>query len=69
MIKVFLLELGINYFISLLKSSEKPKVKEFLIKQSTYETMLNVSQYYFSLYNKLTDENGDTQPKQGTSTE
>ena len=69
MIKVFLLELGINYFISLLKSSEKTKVKEFLIKQSTYETMLNVSQYYFSLYNKLTDENGDTQPKQGTSTE
>ena len=69
MIKVFLLELGISYFISLLKSSEKPKVKEFLIKQNTYETMLNVSQYYFSLYNKLTDENGDTQPKQGTSTE
>ena len=65
--KIFLLELGINYFITLLKNNKVPKVREFLIKQSTYETMLNVSQYYFSLYNKIQNENGNPEPKQGDS--
>ncbi len=69
MIKIFLLKIGVNYFISLLKNAKDEKVKRFLMKQSTYDTILNVSQYYFTLYNKLTNENGDTQPKQGTSIE
>ena len=66
--KIFLIELALNYFITLLKNNKVPKVREFLMKQSTYETILNVSQYYFSTYNKIQNENGDTEPKQGTST-
>ena len=66
--KIFLIELAINNFISLLKNNKVPKIREFLMRQSTYETMLNVSQYYFSLYNKINNENGNPEPKQGDST-
>ena len=67
--KVFLIETALSYFITLLRNHNSPKVKKFLLKQSTYDTMLNVSEYYFSIYNRLKkDENGNTEPKQGNTT-
>lgn len=66
MIKVFLIETAIKNFVSLLRNHTDKKVKKFLLKQSTYDTMLNVSEYYFTIYNRLKkDENGDIEPKQG----
>jgi hypothetical protein len=55
--KTFLIEFALNKLVALLKDSENPKVKEFILKQSTFIIIAEISKNYFQLYDKLTNEN------------
>lgn len=55
--KLFLIELGLSYFVKLMKDAKSPKVKEFLLNPKTFTTVKDVSDTYFKLYDKLTNEN------------
>jgi hypothetical protein len=57
--KTLLIEFALNKLVDLLKNNKSPKVKEFILKQSTFTTIAEISKTYFQLYDRLKHENRD----------